>query len=99
AAPLLTDAALKAERNVVAEENAERHMGVYDGIAEDFLAAAYPQGPYNWATIGDMAQLRDATTGELRAFHDAYYSPSNAVLVIAGDIETSDAAKRVERYF
>ena len=36
---------------------------------------------------------------DLRAFHNNYYQPSNALLAIVGDIETSEAFERAEKYF
>jgi zinc protease len=55
--------------------------------------------PYAHSTIGDMADLRRATLQTVRAFYDTYYVPNNAVLVIAGDFEESQAISLVRRHF
>ena len=48
---------------------------------------------------GDLADLQAATLGDVQSFFKTYYAPNNAVLVIVGDFETSDAKKYVEQYF
>lgn len=60
----------------------------------------FPEGhPYNWQVIGEMEDLLNATVEDARAFHDAYYVPNNATLVIAGDIDTEEIESLVEKYF
>jgi predicted Zn-dependent peptidase len=57
----------------------------------------------NWAnahpTIGSMADLDAATVADVSNFFKTYYAPNNAVLVIAGDIEPSEAESLVRKYF
>ena len=55
--------------------------------------------PYEHSTIGDMADLRAATLADVRAFHDRYYAPDNAVLSIAGDFEPAQAMEMVRAHF
>ena len=58
---------------------------------------------HNWAnahsTIGSMQDLDAATIADVKKFFDTYYAPNNAVLVIAGDIETARAEQMVRKYF
>ena len=65
------------------------------------IAAALfpPNHPYHWPTIGETADLKAATFEEVRAFFQTYYHPSNASLVVAGDIDTADAVERVRAHF
>ena len=57
----------------------------------------------NWAnahsTIGSMRDLDAATVADVSSFFATYYAPNNAVLVIAGDINTSEAEALVRKYF
>ncbi|HVG18777.1 MAG TPA: pitrilysin family protein [Blastocatellia bacterium] len=57
----------------------------------------------NWANahsgIGSTEDLDAASIGDVRSFFDTYYAPNNAVLVIAGDIDVSQAESLVRRYF
>ena len=55
--------------------------------------------PYAHSTIGDMADLDNATLGDVQAFFDAYYPPNNAVLSIAGDFDPVEAMVLVRQYF
>jgi predicted Zn-dependent peptidase len=54
---------------------------------------------YTWVPIGSMAHLDAATLDEFIAFNKKYYTPNNAVLVIAGDIEIDKTKQLVESYF
>jgi predicted Zn-dependent peptidase len=57
----------------------------------------------NWAnahpTIGSMKDLDAATVADVSRFFATYYAPNNAVLVIAGDIDTREAEALVRKYF
>src|SRR6185503_8560162 len=60
----------------------------------------YPKGhPYSWPTIGYMEDLTAASYEDVVHFFQTYYQPSNASLVIAGDIETAKAKASVEKWF
>jgi predicted Zn-dependent peptidase len=57
----------------------------------------------NWAnshsTIGSMEDLDNARLADVRHFFRTYYSPNNAVLTIAGDVDPVQAESLVRRYF
>ncbi|HEX5869801.1 MAG TPA: pitrilysin family protein, partial [Longimicrobium sp.] len=60
----------------------------------------FPAGhPYSWPTIGYMRDLEAITLDDARAFYATYYTPGNAVLVFAGDVEPERAFALAERYF
>jgi len=48
---------------------------------------------------GDLAHIDAATLEDARAFFDTYYTPGNAVLVVAGDFESAQARAWIEKYF
>ncbi len=50
-------------------------------------------------TIGETADLKAATFDDVREFFRTYYHPSNASLVVAGDVDTADALERVRAHF
>ena len=55
----------------------------------------YPEGhPYHWPVIGYMEDLTAASYDDVVAFFKKYYAPSNASLVVAGDIDTGAARGR-----
>ncbi|AKF08152.1 M16 family metallopeptidase [Sandaracinus amylolyticus] len=55
--------------------------------------------PYAHSTIGDTQDLVDAPLSAVQEFWQTYYSPSNAVLSIAGDFDPDQAMELVRRYF
>jgi zinc protease len=60
----------------------------------------YPAGhPYSWSTIGSMEDLTAASFEDVARFFRTYYVPSNASLVIAGDIDVANTRKLVEKWF
>ncbi|MFL3024701.1 MAG: M16 family metallopeptidase [Candidatus Neomarinimicrobiota bacterium] len=60
----------------------------------------YPEDhPYNWAVIGELEDLQNATLQDVRSFYEQWYGPNNATMVIAGDINKQNVKKMVEKYF
>jgi len=57
----------------------------------------------NWAlahpTMGSMKDLDAATVTDVKEFFDTYYAPNNAVLSIAGDMDSARAESLVRKYF
>ena len=58
-----------------------------------------PDHPYHHSVIGSMADLSAASLGDVATFFRTYYSPNNASLTIAGDINPAEARRLVEKYF
>jgi zinc protease len=58
-----------------------------------------PDHPYHWMTIGSADDIRAMEFEDVRAFFRTYYHPSNASLVLAGDIATDRAFELADRYF
>jgi len=97
----VTRAAFVNQQNVVQNEKRESvdnaPYGFNSGI---ILKNLYPKGhPYSWTVIGEMEDLTNATIEDVKAFHRKFYSPSNAFLVITGDINKDEVKAMVEKYF
>ncbi len=54
---------------------------------------------YGLPTAGTETTLKAMTVADLKAFHSAYYLPSNAVLVVVGDVKAADAMPALEKQF
>ena len=94
------DANFKSEREVVKEERRLRiDNQPYGLIQEDLYAAAFQVHPYHHTTIGSIEDLNQATVADVRQFHDTYYKPNNATLVIVGDFQPSEALGWAKKYF
>lgn len=60
----------------------------------------YPEDhPYNWQTIGEMEDLRNATLADVHEFFKKWYGPNNATIVIAGDFDKEQTKNLIEKYF
>lgn len=59
----------------------------------------YHGTPYAWTPLGTRESFDDTTAADLKAFHDQWYVPNNATLVIAGDVEPEKTLSRVKALF
>lgn len=92
---------LEREKQVVKNEKRQRvDNRAYGHTGHIIKKALYPQEhPYNWTVIGDLEDLQAADLDDVREFYDKFYVPSNATLVIAGDIDFAETRKKVEQWF
>jgi zinc protease len=99
--PALTPEKFENQRAVVLNERRQNYENRPYGLAMMAIAAALfpPEHPYHWTTIGAAADLERATFEQVRAFFQTHYLPSNASLVVAGDVAGADAIERVRHYF
>jgi zinc protease len=99
--PALTQRKFETQREVVLNERRQSYENRPYGLSTlAIVAALFPSShPYHWMTIGHAADLRAATFEDVSAFFTTYYHPSNASLVVAGDVETADALDRVRSCF
>ena len=96
----ITKENLDNQRQAVQEERRLRTDNVaYGKSAERFVELAYTGGGYKHSVIGSMADLSAATVEDVAAFFKTYYAPNNAVLVIAGDVKSTQALAKVRQYF
>jgi zinc protease len=99
--PAITGAQLEAQRDVVRNERRQSYENRPYGLAsETLLAALYPEDhPYSWPVIGSMADIGAATLDDVRDFCRQYYTPNNATIAVAGDVDVAHVRDVVERYF
>jgi zinc protease len=97
----MTQEKLETQRKVVLNERRQSLENVPYGKVQDVLPPAlFPKGnPYSWPVIGSAADLRAATLQDVKSFFATWYVPSNASLVIAGDVDPAQALALVNKYF
>src|SRR5215472_9685005 len=97
----------------VTEENLKNQQGVVGNeVKVNVLNAPYGGFPWidlpmaansNWYNAhnfyGDLTDIEAAKLDEVKKFFETYYAPNNAVLVVVGDFETTEAKKWIEKYF
>jgi zinc protease len=91
---------LDNQRNAVQEERRLNYDNVPYGradVAIDDLAFDNPG--YKHSVIGSMADLNSASIEDVASFFKTYYAPNNAVVAIAGDVDTARTLDRVRTYF
>jgi zinc protease len=91
---------LDEQRGVVQNEKRQGDNQPYGMVEYSQLRALFPEGhPYAHSTIGSMEDLDAASLEDVQDWFRQYYGASNAVLVLAGDIDAEEARPLVERYF
>ena len=94
------EANFESERQVVEEERRVRvDNQPYGYLERDLRAAAFTVHGYHHTPIGSIEDLNQATLADVRAFHDTYYKPNSATLVIVGDFSSSEALTWAKKYF
>jgi zinc protease len=98
----MTPQTVDAQRDVVKNERRQSVENRPYATAEDVVLGEmlYPEGhPYHWPVIGYMPDLTAASYEDVVAFFKKFYSPANASLVIAGDIDIANTRRLVEKWF
>jgi zinc protease len=92
---------LDIQRGVITQEIHQRVDSVpFGDIHHRLIAGVYPAGhPYHHPVTGSLADLAAATLDDVRGFFRAWYTPSNAVLAVTGDITAEALFAAAERYF
>jgi zinc protease len=97
----LTEEKLANQRDVVKNEKRQNYDNRPYGLVSAKIAETmYPKNhPYHWLTIGSLDDLTAASREDVSDFFRRFYTPNNASLVIAGDINPAEARALVEKYF
>ena len=97
--PLIPRKELEKERKVVLEEiskdeNSPNHV-VYDNL----VSLLYTNHPYKRKVIGQKNIIETIHRDEILNFYNTWYTPSNMVTVIAGDVDTEKALELIKKNF
>ncbi|MGV2495449.1 M16 family metallopeptidase [Pelagerythrobacter aerophilus] len=96
----VTQEKLDNQIGVVQNEKRQGDNQPYGLVEYEQLENLYPSGhPYHHSTIGSMADLSGATMEDVQKWFRDHYGPNNAVLVLAGDIDTATAREKVTKWF
>lgn len=96
----LKDEEFQPERDVVAEERRWRTDNSPLGyLYFAMFNNAYVYHPYHWTPIGFMNDIQTWTIDDIREFHETYYQPNNAILMITGDIEPKEVFAKAQKMF
>lgn len=96
----LKKADFKKELQVVMEERRLRIEDVpFSKAYERFMAMLHVASPYRQPVIGWMADLKNLSVKDLRAWYDTWYMPRNVVLVVVGDVKPHVVRGWVKHFF
>ena len=97
--PVIDQIGVDTQNEVVKEEKRQRYDAPYGKLLKVLNENLFKVHPYKDENIGKMEHLDAATLEEFMAYHKTYYGPNNAVLIVAGDIETEETIELVKKYF
>ena len=90
---------IASEREVVASE---RRLSVdnnnYGLLDEQLWATAFLAHPYQWPVVGWMSDIEHWTMADLKHHFEMGYSPSNATMVVVGDVSPEEIFQLCEKY-
>ena len=92
---------LDVQRQVVTEEFKQRCLNMpYGDLYHIIRALAYKVHPYRWPTIGlDVSHIENATLAEVERFFDRFYTPSNAIIAVTGNMEFDYVCNLVDKWY
>lgn len=96
-----SEKSLEVQKNVVIEEFKQRYLNQpYGDVWLLFRPLAYKVHPYKWSTIGkDISHIEKATLEDVKSFFYKYYRPNNAIMVVAGNVETQQIKDLTNKWF
>jgi zinc protease len=97
----VTQQKFEVQRATVKNERGQRYDNAPYGLVNEKIGEAlYPKGhPYSWTTIGYIEDLNRVDVNDLKRFYMRWYGPNNAVITIAGDVDTDKALELIQKYF
>jgi len=88
------------EKQVIIEE---RRMRIENNpsalLSEQMDAALFRHHPYHLPTIGWMHEMEGLTKDDVLKFHQTYYHPNNAILIVSGDITAEELKPLAQKYY
>ncbi|HJQ68866.1 MAG TPA: pitrilysin family protein [Blastocatellia bacterium] len=88
-----------SERGVVSSERRTsvdaNNFGV---LNEQLWATAYTAHPYQWPVVGWMVDIENWSMDDLKKHFEMGYSPSNATMVVVGDVSADEIFKLAQKY-
>jgi zinc protease len=92
---------LEVQRKVVIEEFKEHYINKpYGDVWHKLRDLSYKVHPYKWMTIGkELSHIENATLQEVKDFFHKHYTPSNAILTVAGNVSVDQVKQLAEQWF
>ena len=92
---------LDVQKQVVMEEFKETCLNQpYGDLMMQMYGLSYQKHPYQWLPIGkELSHIEQVDMEIIRKFHDTFYCPANAILVVAGDVHAEEIFAMADKWF
>ncbi|AWG20376.1 peptidase M16 [Flavobacterium faecale] len=98
--PVINQIGVDTQKGVIKEEKKSRSDNQpYGAVIEVVKENMYTKHPYRWPIIGSMEHLDSAKLEDFQMFNQQFYTPNNAVLVVAGDIDIKITKEWIQKFF
>ena len=87
------------ERGAIEQEVAQDYSNPSYMLYQKLRAAMFAGTPYEHVALGTRPSFDKTTAAMLKQFHDTWYAPNNAILVIAGDVDPAKTLDKVKALF
>ena len=96
-----SEKSLDVQRKVVCEEFKEHYITKpYGDVGHKMRELAYKNHPYRWMTIGkELSHIENAELNDVKNFFFKHYRPSNAIMVVAGNVTVERVRELSEKWF
>lgn len=96
----VSDEEAKLENKVILEERNQRIENSPEAmLSEQMQAALFRNHPYHLPVIGWRHEMEGLTKQDVITFHETYYHPNNALLIVSGDITAAELRPLAEKYY
>lgn len=101
ARPVVDQEVFDTERSIVQEELRQRVYAPPYGRLQRFVIGdnSFDESIYRRSVIGSLEELNSARIEDARAFHEAYYRPSTATMIVSGNFDPAQLDRWVDQYF
>ena len=92
---------LDVQKQVVMEEFKETCLNQpYGDLMMHVYGLSYRNHPYQWLPIGkELSHIEQVDMNIIRRFHDTFYCPANAILVVAGNVHAEEIFAMAGKWF
>ena len=92
---------LDVQKHVVMEEFKETCLNQpYGDLMMQIYGLSYQNHPYQWLPIGkELSHIEQVDMDIIRDFHNRFYCPANAILVVAGNVHADEIFVMAEKWF
>jgi zinc protease len=97
----LSPKSIEVQRKVVIEEFKQRYLNQpYGDAMHKVRSLAFEKHPYQWPTIGKhLDDIYNFSQQDVEEFYHNHYSPNNAVLVVAGNVDFEHVKDLSKKWF